>query len=91
MWNPSPENSGIKELRNEILEELMHCQFQFQLLLSFIITNTITVMIETKHQFQSNSIKFDEVLSNPARLLPLIGVEERQGSKSAKCCATGFD
>ena len=69
----------------------MHCQFQFQLLLSFIITNTITVMIETKHRFQSKSIKFDEVLSDPARLLPLMGIEERQGSKSATCFATEFD
>ena len=73
MWNPSSENAGVKEVRNEIFEELMNCQFQFQLLLSFIITNTITVMIETKHQFQSNLTRFDDILSDPARLLPLMG------------------
>ena len=40
----------------------MHGPFPFQLLLSFIITNTITVMIETKQQFQSNSMMFYQTL-----------------------------
>jgi hypothetical protein len=73
MWKPSSENPSVKELRKEILEEIMHCQFQLQLFLSCIIANTIAVIIETKHQFQSNSITFDEGLSNPDRLLPLMG------------------
>ena len=56
MWIPSSENWGIEELRNEGLEELIDFQFPFQLLFRFVITSTITMIIETKHQIPSNSI-----------------------------------
>ena len=39
----------------------MDLQFQFPLLFRFVITSTITMIIERKHQVQSNSIKFNQV------------------------------
>ena len=62
----------------------MYFQFPFQLLLSFIITSTITVIIETKRQIQLDSIR-------PCPLATHHGVEEKQGSKSAARFAIDFD
>ena len=39
----------------------MDFQFPFQLLFRFVITSTLTMIIERKHQVQSNSIKFNQV------------------------------
>ena len=39
----------------------MDFQFPFQLLFIFVITSTITMIIERKHQVQSNSIKFNQM------------------------------
>ena len=39
----------------------MDLQFQFPLLFRFVITSTLTMIIERKHQVQSNSIKFNQV------------------------------
>ena len=71
----------------------MNFQFPFQLFHRFIIVIT-TIIIETQHQIQSNSIKFKQIQLNyvsPCPLATLHGVEERQGSKSAVCFATDFD
>ena len=49
----------------------MDLQFQFPLLCRFVITSTITMIIERKHQVQSNSIRclrlFGEAPTTPKR------------------------
>ena len=46
----------------------MDLQFQFPLLFRFVITSTITMIIETKHQIRSNSIKLYQASVPVARL-----------------------
>ena len=49
----------------------MDFQFPFQLLFRFVITSTLTMIIERKHQVQSNSIRclrlFGEAATTPRR------------------------